>query len=50
MIEKIVKDTYVNPKVELTQREYNDLVALARMKAKKIEERAREIYDKEHEL
>lgn len=47
MIEKILKDTYVNPKVELTQREYNDLVALARMKAKKIEERAREIYDKE---
>ena len=47
MIEKIVKDTYVNPKVELTQREYNDLVSLARMKAKKIEERAREIYDKE---
>ena len=47
MMEKILKDTYVNPKVELTQREYNDLVALARMKAKKIEERAREIYDKE---
>jgi len=47
MIEKILKDTYVNPKVELTQKEYNDLVALARMKAKKIEERAREIYDKE---
>lgn len=47
MIEKILKDTYVNPKVELTQREYNDLVALARMKAKKIEERAREIYEKE---
>lgn len=47
MIEKILKDTYVNPKVELTQAEYNNLVALARMKAKKIEERAREIYDKE---
>ena len=47
MIEKILKDTYVNPKVELTQKEYNDLVALARMKAKKIEERAREIYEKE---
>ena len=47
MVEKILKDTYVNPKVELTQREYNDLVALARMKAKKIEERAREIYNKE---
>ena len=47
MIEKILKDTYVNPKVELTQREYNNLVALARMKAMEIEERAREIYDKE---
>ena len=47
MIEKILKDTYVNPKVELTQKEYNDLVALARMKAKKIDERAREIYEKE---
>lgn len=47
MVEKILKDTYVNPKVELTQKEYNNLVALARMKAKKIEERAREIYEKE---
>lgn len=47
MIEKILKDTYVCPKVELTQEEYNNLVALARMKAKKIEERAREIYEKE---
>ena len=33
--------------MELTQREYNDLVALARMKAKKIEECARDIYEKE---
>lgn len=47
MVEKILKDTYVNPKVELTQKEYNNLVELARMKAKKIEERAREIYEKE---
>ena len=47
MVEKILKDTYVCPKVELTQEEYNNLVALARMKAKKIEERAREIYEKE---
>ena len=47
MVEKILKDTYVNPKVELTQEEYNNLVALARMKAKKIEKRAREIYEKE---
>lgn len=47
MIEKILKNTYVNPKVELTQAEYNELVSLARMKAKKIEERAREIYEKE---
>lgn len=47
MIEKILKDTYVNPKVELTQTEYNRLVQTAQMKAKKIEERAREIYEKE---
>ena len=47
MIEKILKDTYVNPKVELTQPDYNRLVQTAQMKAKKIEERAREIYEKE---
>lgn len=47
MVEKILKDTYVNPKVELTQSDYNRLVSMAQMKAKKIEERAREIYDKE---
>ena len=47
MIEKILKDTYVNPKVELTQTDYNRLVQTAQMKAKKIEERAREIYEKE---
>ena len=47
MMEKILKDTYVNPKVELTQSDYNRLVSMAQMKAKKIEERAREIYDKE---
>lgn len=47
MIEKILKDTYVNPKVELTQSDYNRLVSMAQMKAKKIEERAREIYEKE---
>lgn len=47
MIEKILKDTYVNPKVELTQSDYNRLVQTAQMKAKKIEERAREIYEKE---
>ena len=47
MIEKILKDTYVNPKVELTQADYNRLVQTAQMKAKKIEERAREIYEKE---
>ena len=47
MIEKIMNDTYVNPKVELSQKEYNDLVSLARMKANKIEKRAREIYEKE---
>ena len=47
MIEKILKDTYVNPKVELTQSDYNSLVQTAQMKAKKIEERAREIYEKE---
>ena len=43
----ILKDTYVNPKVELTQTDYNRLVQTAQMKAKKIEERAREIYEKE---
>ena len=47
MVEKILKETYVNPKVELTQNDYNRLVSLATMKAKKIEERAREIYEKE---
>lgn len=47
MIEKILKETYVTPKVELTQNEYNRLVQMATMKAKKIEEKAREIYDKE---
>lgn len=47
MIEKILKDTYVTPKVELTQSDYNRLVQMAQMKAKKIEERAREIYEKE---
>lgn len=46
-MEKILKETYVNPKIELTQSEYNHLVDLAKMKAKKIEERAREIYEKE---
>ena len=47
MVEKILKETYVNPKVELTQSDYNRLVSMAQMKAKKIEERAREIYEKE---
>ena len=47
MIEKILKDTHVSPKVELTQTDYNQLVQTAQMKAKKIEERAREIYEKE---
>ena len=47
MIEKILKETYVTPKVELTQDDYNRLVSLATMKAKKIKERAREIYEKE---
>lgn len=46
MIEKILKETIVTPKVELTQNEYNRLVQMATMKAKKIEEKAREIYDK----
>ena len=38
MIEKILKDTYVTPKVELTQSDYNRLVQTAQMKAKKIED------------
>ena len=46
-MEKILKETYVNPKIELTQDQYNRLVDLAKMKAKKIEERAREFYEKE---
>ena len=47
MVEKILKETYISPKVELSQSEYNKLVDMARMKAKKIEEKAREIYEKE---
>jgi len=47
MIDKILKDTHVNPKVELTQKEYNDLVFFAKMNANRIEARAREIYEKE---
>lgn len=47
MVEKILKNTYVNPKIELTQSDYNRLVELARMKAKKIAERARELYENE---
>ena len=47
MVEKILKETYVTPKIELTQNDYNRLVSMATMKAKKIDERAREIYDKE---
>ena len=47
MVEKILKETYVTPKVEMTQNDYNRLVQMATMKAKKIEEKAREIYDKE---
>lgn len=47
MVEKILKETYVTPKVELTQNDYNRLVQMATMKAKKIEERAREIFVKE---
>ena len=46
-MEKILKETYVHPKVELSESEYNHLVDLARMKAKKIEERARQYYEKE---
>lgn len=47
MVEKILKETYVTPKVELTQNDYNRLVQMATMKAKKIKERAREIFVKE---
>lgn len=47
MVEKILKDTYVNPTIELTLAQYNNLVSLARMKAAKIEKRAREIYEEE---
>lgn len=47
MVEKILKDSYVNPKVELSQSDYNRLVSMATMNAHKIEKRAREIYEKE---
>lgn len=47
MVERILKETYVTPKIELTQTDYNRLVSMAKMNAKKIEERAREIYEKE---
>lgn len=47
MVEKILKETYVNPKVELSQSDYNRLVSMATMNAQKIEKRAREIYEKE---
>ena len=40
MIEKILKDTNVNPKVELSQNDYNRLVELATTNDKKIEEHA----------
>ena len=47
MIERILKNSDVNPKVELTESYYNRLVSMAQMNAKKIEERAREIYEQE---
>ena len=40
MIEKILKDTNVNHKVELTQNYYNRLVELAKTNVNKIEEHA----------
>ena len=43
-MEKILKDVNVKPKVEISVEEYNHLVDLARMKAKKIEERALQLY------
>lgn len=46
-MEKILEQTYVNPKVELSERDYNRLVELATMTAEKIEERARQFYEKE---
>lgn len=47
MMEKILKSIYITPKVELNQDDYNHLVSMAQMKAKKIEQRARELYEKE---
>lgn len=47
MIEKILKSTYVNQKVELSQEDYNRLVEMAQLNAKKIAERARKFYEKE---
>ena len=46
-MEKILEQTYVNPKVELSERDYNQLVELATMTAENIEERARQFYEKE---
>jgi len=46
MIEKVLNETSVTPKITLTQDEYNRLVSLAKAKAKQIEERAVEYYKK----
>lgn len=47
MADIIFKEPYIKPKVELTLDEYNKLVDMARMKSKKLERRAREIFEKE---
>lgn len=44
MIEEILKTVHANPKVELSQSEYNRLIKMAFSQTKDIEQRAREIY------
>lgn len=46
MIEKVLNETSVTPKITLTQTEYNRLVELAQANAKQIDERAVEYYKK----
>lgn len=45
-MEKILKETNVNPKVTISVEEYNSLVSLARANAQQIEKRAVEYYKK----
>lgn len=46
MIEKVLSETSVTPKITLTQTEYNRLVELAQANARQIDGRAVEYYKK----